>query len=308
MIDITYGAPPAVNTAVALGYFDGLHPGHIGVIGAALRQRGLNGLMPAVFTFNCDTTLPKFKSPEDIISFENKCELLEKLGVEYLFAPDFAEVCNLAEEDFVREILRGRLNAGYACCGRNFRFGLGGHGTPERLKDIGGRCGISVEIVEDVCLDGEMISSTRIREFIRSGRIEEANRLLGYELWFRLPVVYGNGVARTMNFPTINQIIPTTNIIPKFGVYASFVDIGGRQYRGITNIGIRPTVVAGGSTVMETHILDFSGDLYGQNIAISLCKFLRPEKKFPGIDELQKQIAEDIKQINKVERINSKWK
>lgn len=296
MIDITYGAPPTVKTAVALGYFDGLHPGHIGVIGAALRQRELNSLMPAVFTFNCDTTLPKFKSPEDIISFENKRELLEKLGVEYLYAPDFADVCNYAEENFVREILRGRLNAGFACCGRNFRFGLGGHGTPESLKSIGSKCGISVEIVEDVCLDGELISSTRIRELIRSGEIEEANRLLGYELWFRLPVVYGNGVARTMSYPTINQIIPSTNIIPKFGVYASFVEVDGRQYRGITNIGIRPTVVSGGRTVMETHILDFSGDLYGQNIAISLCRFLRAEKKFSSLEALKEQIAEDIRQ------------
>lgn len=297
MINITYGAPPAEKTAVALGYFDGLHHGHIGVIGAALRQRTERGFSPAVFTFNCDTTLPKFKSPEDIISFENKRERLEKLGVEYLYAPDFAEVCNLAEEDFVSEILKGRLNAGFACCGRNFRFGLGGHGTPERLQAIGGRYGISVEIVEDVCLDGKLISSSHIRELIRKGEIEEANRLLGYELWFRLPVVYGNGVARTMSFPTINQIIPTTNIIPKFGVYGSYVEIGGRQYRGITNIGIRPTVVSGGGTVMETHILDFEGDLYGQNIAISLCRFLRPEKKFTSIDDLKKQIAIDIKQL-----------
>lgn len=304
MIDITYGAPPAEKTAVALGYFDGLHHGHIGVIGAALRQREERGFSPAVFTFNCDTTLPKFKSPEDIISFENKCERLEKIGIEYLYAPDFAEVCNLVEEDFVSEILKGRLNAGFACCGRNFRFGLGGHGTPERLQAIGKRYDISVEIVEDVCLDGKLISSSHIRELIRKGEIEEANRLLGYELWFRLPVVYGNGVARTMSFPTINQIIPTTNIIPKFGVYGSYVEIDGRQYRGITNIGIRPTVVSGGGTVMETHIFDYEGDLYGKNIAISLCKFLRPEKKFSGLNDLRRQIAEDIKQVNSLERKN----
>lgn len=295
MINITYGAPPSERTAAALGYFDGLHLGHMGVIGAAIKQRELNGLRPAVFTFNCDTTLPKFKSPEDIISFENKRELLERIGVEYMFAPDFAEVCGLPEEDFVKEILVKKLNAGFACCGKNFRFGLGGHGTPDSLKSIGKKHGISVEIVEDVCLDGELISSSHIRELIRSGDIKEANRLLGYELWFRLPVVRGNGLARTMSYPTINQIIPSTNIIPKFGVYVSFVEVDGRQYRGITNIGIRPTVASGGGTVMETHILDFSGDLYGRNIAISLCAFLRPERKFSGLEELREQIALDIK-------------
>ena len=295
LIDITYGAPPSERTAAALGYFDGLHLGHIGVIGAAKKQLELHGFRPAVFTFNCDTTLPKFKSPEDIISFENKCELLDKIGVEYMFAPDFAEVCGLADEDFVKEILVKKLNAGFACCGKNFRFGLGGHGTPDSLKRIGKKYDISVEIVEDVCLDGKLISSTHIRELIRNGNIEEANRLLGYDLWFRLPVVRGNGLARTMNYPTINQIIPSTNIIPKFGVYSSYVEADGHQYRGITNIGIRPTVASSGGTVMETHIFDFDGELYGQNIAISLCDFLRAERKFSGLDELKEQIANDIK-------------
>ncbi|MBD5129213.1 MAG: riboflavin biosynthesis protein RibF [Ruminococcaceae bacterium] len=296
MIDITYGAAPSERTAVALGYFDGLHLGHIGVIGAALAQK----LKPAVFTFNCDTTLPKFRSPEDIISFENKRELMEKMGVEYICAPDFAEVCTLTDEDFVRELLHKRMNAGFACCGRNFRFGLGGHGTPEILTGLGAKYGIAVEIVEDVCLDGEMISSTRIRELIRTGGIEQANRLLGYELRFKLPVVSGNRIARTLSFPTINQIIPKTNVIPRFGVYASFVSVRGKNYRGITNIGIRPTVVDGGETVMETHILNFGGELYGEKVAVSLIKFLRPERRFAGLDELKEQIESDIAALDKL--------
>ncbi len=287
---------PREKTAAALGYFDGLHLGHVGVIAAALLQTDLR---PAVFTFNCDTTLPKFRSPEDIISFENKCELLDKIGVEYLFAPDFAEVCSLTDEDFVREILAARLNAGFVCCGRNFRFGLGGRGTPERLRELGGKYGISVEIVEDICLDGKLISSTHIRELIRCGEIEQANRLLGYELWFRLPVIHGNEFARELNFPTINQIIPKTNIIPRFGVYQSYAEVHGHHYRAITNIGIRPTVVSGGETVMETHILNFDSDLYGEKIAVSLCKFIRPERKFSGINELKSQIDEDIRKVIK---------
>lgn len=296
MIDITYGPTPREKTAVALGYFDGLHLGHIGVIEASLSQANMR---PAVFTFNCDTTLPKFRSPEDIISFENKCELLDKIGVEYIFAPDFADVCEFSDEDFVREILVKRLNAGFACCGRNFRFGLGGLGTPERLCKLGQKYEISVEIVGDVCLDGEMISSTHIRELIRRGEIEEANRLLGYELWFRLPVVHGNELARKLNFPTINQIIPKTNIIPRFGVYQSYTEVHGHHYRAITNIGIRPTVVSGGETVMETHIFNFSDNLYGEKIAVSLCKFIRPEQKFSGIEELKSQISKDIREATK---------
>lgn len=294
LLDITYnGRQAEEKTAVALGYFDGLHLGHVGVIQTAMAQTGLK---PAVFTFNCDTTLPKFRGPEDIIGFENKCELMEKMGVKYLYAPDFAEVCKLTDEEFVKNILIDKLNAGFACCGSNFRFGKGGCGTPERLAEIGKRYGMRVGVVQDICLDGKMISSTRIREHIRIGEIEEANRLLGYELWYRLPVIKGNQLGRAIGFPTINQLIPETNIIPRYGVYKSFVEINGKQYHGITNIGVKPTVANrrdGTGVVMETHIIGFDGDLYGQNIAVALVRFIRPEQKFSGLDELEQQIVRD---------------
>lgn len=283
------------KTAVALGYFDGLHLGHQVVIAAAVAQQDLK---PAVFTFNCDTTLPKFRSPEDIISFENKCELLSEMGVEYVYAPDFAEVCTLTDEDFVRKILHETLNAGYACCGRNFRFGLGGHGTPEILEAVGEKYGIRVEIIEDVCHDGEMISSSHIRELIRMGEIEAANRLLGYEWQFKMPVVHGNELGRTLNYPTINQILPETNIMPRFGVYGSFVHFHGEHYRGITNIGIRPTIENSRGVICETHILDFDGDLYGENVTVALYRFIRPERKFSNINELKAQIEHDVKTAN----------
>lgn len=253
-------------------------------------------LATAVFTFNCDTTLPKFRGPEDIISFENKRELMERIGVKYLFAPDYAEVCTLTDEEFVKSILIGRLNAGFACCGRSFRFGKGGCGTPERLAEIGAKYGMRTEIVQDVCLDGQVISSTRIREHIRRGEIEQANRLLGYELWYRLPVVKGNEIGRTISFPTINQVIPDTNIIPKYGVYKSIVEVGGKQYKGVTNIGVKPTVQHrndGTGAVMETHIIGFDGDLYGQNIAVALVRYIRPEVRFSGLEELKQQISRD---------------
>lgn len=294
MIDITNSSLPAgEKTAVALGYFDGLHLGHVGVIRAAMGQPGLK---PAVFTFNCDTTLPKFRGPEDIISYENKVELMDKMGVRYIYAPDFAEVCGLTDEEFVRDILVRKLNAGFACCGRNFRFGKGGCGTPERLAEIGAKYGMRAEVVQDVCLDGQMISSTRIREHIRRGEIQQANRLLGYDLWYRLPVVRGNEIGRTLSFPTINQIIPDTNIIPRYGVYKSYVEVGGKQYHGVTNIGVKPTVENrhdGSGAVMETHIIGYEGDLYGQMIAVALVRFLRPEVKFSGLEELRQQIARD---------------
>lgn len=292
MIDITNGERPKEKTAVALGYFDGLHLGHVYVIGKALSQRGLKS---AVFTFNCDTTLPKFAKQEDIISFDNKRETLEKMGIKYLYAPDYADVCNFSYERFVSEILIKRLNVGFACCGEDFRFGKGGEGDPKRLMELAEKYGFTAHIAESVCLDGEPISSTRIRELIREGKIRQANRLLGYELSFKLPVVYGNKIGRSLSFPTINQIIPETNVIPRFGVYKSFAQVEGKNLRAVTNIGIRPTVSKTSGVVMETHILDFSGDLYGERIAVSLCDFLRGEKKFADLTELKEQIALDVK-------------
>lgn len=302
MIDITYGFPPKEKTAVALGYFDGLHLGHIEVIGEAMAYARTHSpdIASAVFTFNCDTTLPKFQQQEDIISFENKCEMLERMGVDYIFAPDFAEVCTLTAEDFVKEILVKRLNADFACCGGNFRFGKHGAGTPDLLTQLAEQFNMrKVHIVDDVCLDGAIISSTRIRELLRKGEIEQANRLLGYDMWFRLEVVHGNELGRTMSFPTINQIIPKTNVVPLHGVYESKVEINGRKYAAMTNIGTRPTVTNSTETVMETHIPDFSGDLYGQKISISLCRFIRAERKFDSIKDLKNQISEDIKKIRK---------
>lgn len=294
MTDITNGAVPGEKTSAALGYFDGLHPGHKAVIETAIAQKNLS---PAVFTFNCDTTLPKFKSPEDIISFPNKCEMLDKMGVKYLFAPDFADVCSLTFEDFASEILVKRLNVGFVCCGNNFRFGLGGYGTPEKLCMLGEKLEFKVKIVPDICLDGELISSTHIRNFIRSGDIRAANRLLGYDLWFKLPVLHGNEIGRTISFPTINQAIPKTNVIPRFGVYKSIVDIENRKFHGITNIGIRPTIKGSDGILLETHILNFSGDLYGQEVTVALIDFIRPERKFECLEELKKQIAADIASI-----------
>ncbi len=296
MIDITYNARAAEKTAVALGYFDGLHLGHIGVISAAMKQEPLKS---AVFTFNCDTTLPKFQEPEDIISFENKKELFEKIGVEYLYAPDFAEVCGFSDEEFITEILVKRLNAGYACCGSNFRFGKKGMGTPERLREIGAKYGIKAETVPDICHNGVMISSTHIRELIREGKITEANELLGYELWYKLEVIHGNEIGKKLlSYPTINQIIPKSNVIPRRGVYKSYVGARGKIYKGVTNIGIKPTIKNrrdGNGVVMETHIIGFDGDLYGQKISVSLVSFIRPEMKFSDLKDLKKQIAADLK-------------
>lgn len=291
MTDITeqvLGQP----SAVALGFFDGLHLGHIEVVKRTLLRPELKSV---IFTFNEKTALPKFKQSKGrcIITHEQKKRLLEKIGVDYIFAPDFSDIKNLSAREFAAEILKKRLCAEYVVCGYDFRFGKGGEGDPEMLRALCRELGMECEIVEPVRVDGEIVSSTEIRRLIRNGEITRANRLLGYELSYCLPVIHGSKIGRTIGFPTINQKIPDYMVQPKNGVYKSWALVGGKTYRAITNIGVKPTVGYTGEALMETHIIGFSGDLYGECVSVSLREFLRGEQRFESLDALKRQLSYD---------------
>lgn len=285
-------------SAVALGFFDGLHLGHIAVVQRALLRKGASpqeSPCSVVFTFNDKTALPKFREKKGscIITYEQKAELFEEAGADFLYAPDFGEVKDFSAREFVEKILRDRLCAGYVVCGYDFRFGRGGEGNPEILSALCREHGIACEVVPPVKIDGEIVSSTEIRRLIRLGEIEKANRLLGYELSYALPVVKGNEIGRTIGFPTINQMIPDYMVSPKNGVYKSWAVVDGKTYRGITNIGVKPTVTDRGEVVTETHIIGFRGDLYGKTVKISLRGYLRDEIKFGSLSALKAQLAYD---------------
>lgn len=279
-------------SAVALGFFDGLHLGHIEVIKRALLK---DGLCSVVFTFNDKTSLPKFsgKKGHCIITHEQKTEIFGGLGVERVYAPDFSDVKDYTAREFVERILRDELNASFVVCGYDFRFGKGGEGNPETLKQLCSEYGMECEVVPAVEVDGVTVSSTAIREMITKGDIETANRFLGYELSYKLPVTQGSKIGRTIGFPTINQKIPDYMVKPKNGVYKSWTIVDGRTYRSITNIGVKPTVDYKGGAVMETHITGYDGNLYGQTVRVALREFIRDEKKFAGLEELKRQIEED---------------
>lgn len=279
-------------SAVALGFFDGLHLGHIEVIKRALLK---DGLCSVVFTFNDKTSLPKFsgKKGHCIITHEQKTEIFGGLGVERVYAPDFGDVKDYTAREFVERILRDELNASFVVCGYDFRFGKGGEGNPETLKQLCSEYGMECEVVPAVAVDGVTVSSTAIREMITKGDIETANRFLGYELSYKLPVTQGSKIGRTIGFPTINQKIPDYMVKPKNGVYKSWTIVDGRTYRSITNIGVKPTVDYKGGAVMETHITGYDGNLYGQTVRVALREFIRDEKKFAGLEELKRQIEED---------------
>lgn len=295
----------AEKTVAALGLFDGVHLGHRRVLELALK-RAENGLKPVIFTFEPDSVLKKpTGSGGYIYSAAEKLRILKNLGFEAVFSPSFAELCSMTGEDFAKKIIAGELNASAVCCGRDFRFGRNASCGTDELREFGEKYGFEVCIAEDVALDGDIVSSGKIRRLLAEGDISKANCLLGVPYAVSAEVVNGAALGRTIGFPTANQLFGENQLVPKFGVYGGEVTMDGRDYPTMTNIGMKPTVNYGGMPLAETYICGFSGDIYGRTIQVRLLEFIRPEHKFGSVDELKKQIAEDVKKAYNIRNINT---
>lgn len=310
MVDLTgTNNVPNSSTAVAMGLFDGLHYGHKTVIRYAADIAENNpGIEPAVFTFDTMSVTSKGNGGvECILSREMKFELIENLGVRYIYSPDFMNFKDLSGEEFVELVLCGKLSAKFVACGEDFRFGKGARCGTDELDRLCRKHGIRLYVVPPVREEhGVRISSTMIRELIRSGDIEQANILLGNHFTLKLPVAYGRQLGRKLDFPTINQYLPKRQVMPKFGVYASKTEVLGKIYKSVTNIGVKPTV-GSEAPLAETYIIGFDGsDLYGEVAKISLISFVRPEMKFNGTEALKAQIARDTQAVLEVP--DSKYK
>ena len=285
----------ANRTAVALGNFDGMHVGHMAVLEAA-KSFESEGLMPVAVLFD-EHSLKAItgKAPAMLMTVTERNRIINEngLGIETLV---FNEIRDLSPSDFVEKILVGRLGAAAVCCGYNYRFGKGASGTAQTMSEICGRLGLKCRVSGEVDVDRCAVSSTKIRGFIENGEIEKANKMLGRPFGFSSRVIDGDKRGRVLGFPTINQIIPEELAMPRFGVYQSVVTVNGEKFKGVTNVGRRPTV--GTEKILsETHILDFDRDIYGENVDVRLIKFIRPEKKFSSFDELARQIKSDAKEV-----------
>lgn len=285
----------ANRTAVALGNFDGMHVGHMAVLEAA-KSFESEGLMPVAVLFD-EHSLKAItgKAPAMLMTVTERNRIINEngLGIETLV---FNEIRDLSPSDFVEKILVGRLGAAAVCCGYNYRFGKGASGTAQTMSEICGRLGLQCRVSGEVDVDRCAVSSTKIRGFIENGEIEKANKMLGRPFGFSSRVIDGDKRGRVLGFPTINQIIPEELAMPRFGVYQSVVTVNGEKFKGVTNVGRRPTV--GTEKILsETHILDFDRDIYGENVDVRLIKFIRPEKKFSSFDELARQIKSDAKEV-----------
>lgn len=277
----------------ALGYFDGVHIGHMVVLGAARDRARELGLPFVVFTFYFEHERLNAKGRGDILILGERMNRLSKAGADAVYLLPFEEIRGISPAMFVKKILNDTIMARAVCSGDDFRFGAGGEGDTAMLKDLAAEYGIEVMTCRRITDNGADISSTRIKELLESGDIECANRLLGSPYGFVLPVQHGDGRGNKMGFATANQALPPEVLVPKRGVYLTYCTVGSEGYYGITNIGNRPTFYENGQTLVETNLLGFSGSLYDSYLEVKFLKYLRGEQRFDSAEQLEKQIADD---------------
>ena len=275
--------------ALALGTFDGFHLGHKKVIDNAIASNKT----PKVLLFNeHPQKVLNHKSPGELITETEKRKLLEKWGVEPIVI-NFSDIMNLTYEEFFYEIIVKKVGASALSCGFNYHFGAKALGDTEKLKALCDKENIELLVSAPVEYKDEPVSSTRIRNAVKNGNIEDANDMLGRAFSYDFLVVHGDARGRTIDSPTINQFFTEDFIVPEYGVYASYSIIDGEKYPSVTNIGIRPTIEGFSKERSETNIVGFDGDLYDKNISVHLLKKIREEMKFNSLDELRNQIAKD---------------
>jgi riboflavin kinase/FMN adenylyltransferase len=279
---------------LALGVFDGVHVGHQAVIGRAVEAAKRDGGMAGVLTFDPHPirVIAPGKAPSALLAtLHHKAQIVEELGVELFIALHFDEKFAAREAtDFLDELLKAKVRT--IAVGEDWRFGHGRHGDVELLQQQSALRGFTLEAVAPVMLDGERVSSTRIRQAIRDGNLAAATRMLGRPYSVSGPVVVGRQLGRTIGFPTAN-IATADAQLPPDGVWAVRVRFPDRsETNGVANLGTRPTVDGVGRS-LEAHLFDFSGDLYGREIELEFVHFLRGEQKFDGLEALKRQIAAD---------------
>lgn len=287
------------KTIYALGFFDGVHLGHQALLTACRHLADKHDCKAGAVTFTTHPDgLVAGKTPALLTTNEDKKRLLHAYGMDTVVEMPFDRTLMTTPWSAFLEQLVKSGAAGFVC-GDDFRFGAGGSGTAEKLAAFCEERKLPYAVVPEQLLDGERISSTRIRAVLEQGNMVQANRLLGHPLFLTGIVQTGKQLGRTIGIPTANLMLPEGLLIPKFGVYACKVEVEGKEYLAVTNIGTRPTVNGEGVTV-EAHLLDFAGDLYGKRITVAFCAFLRVEQKFDALEKLKTQITADIAQVRTI--------
>lgn len=291
-----------MRRAIALGFFDGVHLGHAALLNKTKQRAKENNLTPSVMSFDVHPDTVVFGKEVPLIgNTESRREIINRcFGIKDVIFIHFSNyVKDMPYEQFLDDLVE-EMDCGWIVCGYDFTFGKKGEGNAEKLSKYCENHGIGCDIIPQVTLDGQVVSSTYIRELISSGQMEEANRFLGHPHCISDTIHSGYHIGRKMNAPTINMYISPSVIYPKFGVYATRAVIDDSEvYDAVTNVGVRPTFGDENTVTVETHLLDYSGNLYGKPARIDFYKFMRPEMKFDNIESLEEQIKNDSNNTKK---------
>ena len=294
IIENTTNFPLDGRSAVAIGKFDGIHLGHRKLLEKIIQQKE-KGYLATVFTF--DTSAAAFFGGDDkeLTTREEKRRLFARMGMDVLIEfPLNQETAATSPDVFVEEYIIRQMKAAYICAGMDVSFGQRGAGNYQLLQQYAAAGDYRIEIIDKVMAGGEEVSSTRIREAIRSGEMQLANEMLGTAYSLTGVVAHGRRLGRTIGMPTANLLPEKDKLLPPNGVYYSRVRYQDKVYKAISNIGCKPTVSAEMVLGVESYLYDFTEDIYGKEITVELLEFRRPEMKFADVEALKTQMEKDI--------------
>jgi riboflavin kinase/FMN adenylyltransferase len=286
---------PELKTVVTMGNFDGIHLGHQALVGNAVAEAKQLRTKSVVFTFEPHPLklLAPERAPRMIVNHQDKMDMLQALGVDAVIVQTFDHrFASIQAEDFVRRYLLERLNLSKIWLGRDLRFGRARQGDAEDLIRWGTELGFGVGIVEPILVQGKRISSSRIRQLIEQGRVDEVQPMLGRYHFISGRVVSGHRRGRNMGFPTAN-LASATELLPGDGIYATILELQNRCGLSVSSVGRNPTFGEGSRTI-EAFILDFAGDIYGEAVKLSFVQRIREERMFAQIEDLVSQMREDV--------------
>lgn len=288
------------NTVVTIGNFDGIHKGHIKLIKEAVKEAKTKNYKSVVFTFeNHPMRYFRADSIKHIITNEEKVKIFKNLGVDIVFMIPFDEyMTKISATDFVKTILHEKLKCKMVIVGHDFTFARNKEGNASLLESLGKKYNMKVKVIEPIKIKGRRVSSSYIRNLINDGNVSEIKDFLGRNYFLEGEVIHARKIGRTIGFPTANLKAEDKLIIPKNGIYAVKVYIKNKVYYGATNIGYNPTV-NGKTLSIETNIIDFDEEIYGEIIKVEFLDRIRDEKKFNSLDELKSQLRKDVNFVYK---------
>lgn len=291
------------HSAAAIGAFDGLHLGHQHIINNTVTFAKKNGITSAAILFD---PLPSIffgrlgKNERILLRFEQEIRLRE-MGIDRVIILPFShQIADLTPEAFL-SAMQSSLHCERLVMGEDFSLGKGRTGSAAVLANLGSTYGFSTDIITKDVMDGDIISSTRIRSLLHQGNLPQANRLLGYPFFFSSDIIHGDARGRKLGFPTLNVKIPEEKLKLPNGVYAVYNYIDGVKYASVTNIGVRPTFgLDDKGTFVESYLLNASGNFYGETARLEFVEMLREEKRFSSAEELKNQINKDIERARQI--------